>query len=209
MARARTAAAKDERRQVLLQAALGEFFDRGFAAARMDDIARRADLSKGTLYLYFSSKDDLFTSLIEQIAMPNVERVEAIVQTSASAIDAISAITQIAPVIIRETDLPKILKVLIADAPAFPDTVTAYRQNVIERVLGLMAGVLQAAKENGELEIADPALTARIVVAPIVMSVIWHILFEHDPDARIDLDSLFSLHLRMLTRALGAESEAS
>ena len=69
MQRARSEAAKDTRRQALLTAALDEFFERGFAAARMDDIARRAGFSKGTLYLYFDSKEALFASLIETFAL--------------------------------------------------------------------------------------------------------------------------------------------
>ena len=60
MKRARSDEAKDERRAQLLDAALDEFFEKGFSAARMDDIARRAKLSKGTLYLYFDSKKAMF-----------------------------------------------------------------------------------------------------------------------------------------------------
>ena len=81
MQRARSQTDKDARRQLLLQAALDEFFERGFAAARMEDIARRVDLSKGTVYLYFKSKDDLFRALIEEHALPNLETIEMITRT--------------------------------------------------------------------------------------------------------------------------------
>jgi AcrR family transcriptional regulator len=85
MKRARSDDAKDERRQALLLVALDEFFQKGFTAARMDDIARRAGLSKGTLYLYFESKEALFTALIETLAMPNLSHIETI-STMASTI---------------------------------------------------------------------------------------------------------------------------
>ena len=75
MRRARSEDAKDERRQLLLSAALDEFFERGFSAARIEDIAQRASLSKGTVYLYFDSKEALFLALIEDLATPNIEQI--------------------------------------------------------------------------------------------------------------------------------------
>jgi AcrR family transcriptional regulator len=204
MLRARTEEAKDKRRLALMTAALDEFFEKGFSAARMDDIAKRAGLSKGAIYLYFDSKEALFTSLVDAFAIPNIERIEQAAEAAGSAMAAIEAMMRLAPVFIRETPVPKIMKILIADAPAFPEMVTAYRKKVVERVLGAITNALKKAKENGEIDIGDPALTARLVVAPIVMSGIWRILFEHDPKAKVDLEALFALHEQILKRALAA-----
>jgi AcrR family transcriptional regulator len=170
----------------------------------MDDIAKRAGLSKGAIYLYFDSKEALFTSLVDAFAIPNIERIEQAAEAAGSAMAAIEAMMRLAPVFIRETPVPKIMKILIADAPAFPEMVTAYRKKVVERVLGAITNALKKAKENGEIDIGDPALTARLVVAPIVMSGIWRILFEHDPKAKVDLEALFALHEQILKRALAA-----
>ncbi len=208
MKRARSDEAKDERRAVLLAAALDEFFERGFTAARMDDIAARAGLSKGALYLYFDSKDALFTSLIEAYAIPNVERMEALAK-AAKGVEAISLLMSLAPTLIRETPVPKIIKILIADAPAFPGMATAYRKNVVDRVLGMVAGILRKAKAAGEIDIGDPELTARLVAAPIFMSAVWSVVFEHDPDARVDVEALLALHRRMLFRALDVKQAAA
>ena len=208
MLRARTDEAKELRRRALLDAALAEFFERGFSAARMDDIAARAKLSKGTLYLYFDSKEALFTSLVETFAIPNIVMFEAAVQNAGSGVAAIRTFMKIAPSVIRESPLPKIAKILIADAPAFPEIVTAYREQVIERALGVIVSALRAAKEAGEIEIGDPRLTARLVIAPVLMSAIWRIVFEHDPAAKIDLDALFAEHEKMLLRGLGVKELA-
>ena len=78
MLRARSIEAKVDRQQALLSAALDTFFDYGFAASRMEEIASRAGVSKGALYLYFDSKEALFKALIEHHAIPNLERIEAI-----------------------------------------------------------------------------------------------------------------------------------
>jgi AcrR family transcriptional regulator len=208
MLRARTPQAKDERRQALLTAALDEFFERGFSAARMDDIAARAGLSKGALYLYFDSKDALFTSLIEEFAVPNIERVEAIASQATSAEEALREFTRFAPTLIRESSIPKIMKVLVANAPAFPETATAYRKKVVERGLGVIAGVLAKAKSSGEFTLDDPALAARLVAAPVIFSALWRILFEHDSEAQLDVEALLDLHVRTLIRGLTAEERA-
>lgn len=204
MQRARTEEAKDARRRVILAAALDEFHERGFSAARMDDIAARASLSKGTLYLYFDSKEALFQALVETVAMPNVERIEALAATAPSARAAISALFAFAPYVVRETPLPRFMKILIADASIFPDILTRYRREVVERALNAVAGLLTRAHDAGEFRIDDPRLTARLVVAPVVMSALWHILFEHEADAKIDLPALLTLHERMLLTALDA-----
>lgn len=204
MQRARTDQAKDERRQAFLAAALDEFFERGFAAARMDDIAKRAGLSKGAIYLYFDSKEALFTELIESIAVPNIERVITVVDTVPSATEALQGAMAIAPQIVRQTPLPRIAKILIADAGAFPDVVRGYRRNIVDRGLAAIAALLERGAAAGEFEVEDPQLTARLVVAPMIFSAIWTVVFEIDPEARLDVEALFKLHERMLLRALSA-----
>lgn len=203
--RARTDEAKDERRTAFLMAAMDEFFEKGFDAARVDDIAKRAGLSKGTLYLYFKSKEELFQGLIDMAAAPKLEEIETIVSTARSASDAITGILKFAPVMVRQSIMPRIIKVLIGDGGRFPDVAHTYRQQVIEQVLGLIAGILKRGHDAGEFDVADPDLTARVIIAPIFMSMIWHILFEQDTrdgESLVDLEALFSVHHAMLMRAL-------
>ncbi len=208
MQRARTQKAKDDRRAAVVAAALDEFYEKGFAAARMEDIAGRAGLSKGGLYLYFDSKEALFEAVIESFAMPTVARFEALAETAGGVSALIDALTKLAPAIIREGRIPKIVKVLIGDAPAFPAVATAYRRNVIDRVLAVIIHILRKAKETGEIDIADPALAARLMAAPMLLSAVWRIVFDHDDEARIDLDALFAQHSVMLKRAFKMEAAA-
>ncbi len=208
MQRARTQEAKQGRRAAFAAAALDEFYEKGFAAARMEDIARRAGLSKGALYLYFDSKEALFEAVVDTFAMPNVARLEAVADQSGGAGALIDAVTGVAPAIIREGRVPKIAKVLIGDAPAFPGVATAYRKKVIDRVLAAISRVLNNAKNAGEIDIGDPVLAARLIAAPMILSAFWRIVFEHDDDARVDLDALFSQHGMMLKRAFKMDAGA-
>ena len=206
MIRARSKAAKDQRRQDLLAAALDEFYERGYAAARLDDIARRANTSKGAFYRYFESKSDLFLSLVQVIAVPNVARFEMLAKTSDSIPEFITTVMEQAPAIIRETSLPKIIKVLIADAPAFPDLIATYRESVIERAFDIIADVIERGKERGEIDVSDTDLTATLIVAPIALLAIWRAAFETPDNETIDLDALFALHGQLLIRALGVDA---
>ena len=194
MSRARTNAEKDQRRQDLLSAALDEFFEKGFSAARMDDIAAHAELSKGALYLYFQSKEALFTELIETLTEPNIDILETVAANAPSLRAALDQIATIAPQIITSSDMPRLMKVIIGDAHNFPDIIRNFRRTVLERILGLVAGMLEQAQNNGEIVIADPQLGARLIMAPFALSGIWQAVFGADPDARVDLEGLFRMH---------------
>lgn len=208
MLRARSSEDKQARRDAITAAALDEFYDKGFTAARMDDIAARAGVSKAAIYLYFDSKDALFTALVEDYAVPQIERLEAAIGAAGGGLAAIDAALGLIPYLIRESPMPKFMKILVGSAPAFADTVTRYRRTVIDRVFSLIERNLTAAAAAGEIEIEDAGLTTRLVVAPIVMSALWRVVFEHDPAAKFDLEKLLSLHAAMMRRALGAKKAA-
>lgn len=205
--RARTDEAKSDRRREMIDAALNEFFARGFAAARMDDIARAAGVSKGALYLYFPSKEALFEALVEAYAIPNVESLEELADAAPSARDAIRGIMQLAPVIVRESKLPMIAKILIGESSVFPDKVDAYREKVIDRVLAALTRVLERGDSSGEIHAPDASLAARLVVAPVFMSAIWRIVFDRDRPETVDVEALLRAHERNLMAALSPRRE--
>ena len=202
MQRARTDDAKDERRQALLAAALEVFVEKGFAAARMDDIARAASLSKGTVYLYFSSKEDLFEAILRKVALPNVEHMEGLMRDAPSVGAALDGVAQFAPHLIRNTRLPQVMKLLISEAGTFPQIVQAYREDVLDRLLAAVAALLARAHKAGDIDAPEPMLAARLVAAPIAFSGLWRVEFEVDPKARVDVEALINLHVRHLKKAL-------
>ncbi len=201
MRRATTEQSKEQRRKDIVQAALDEFFERGFAAARMTDIAKRAGVTKGTLYLYYPSKDALFGAVIDTVAAPRLAQMEELAQNVTRAQDVISALMQLGPTLVRQTALPRIIKILVSDGNAFPPLALSYREQIVDRVLALVSGVIERGQQNGEFRMTDPKLTARLVVAPVVMSAVWSVLFERH-DKPVDLEALFELHRDILLRAL-------
>lgn len=207
--RARSPEAKDERRQRFINAALDEFFERGYSAARMDDIARRAGFAKGTLYLYFEHKEALFNALIETIALPNIQHIEAILQTTPNATTALQSLVEHAPLLLEQTPIPRIAKILIADGRNFPAIAQQYRQQVIDRLLAAICQLLIRADESGELRVEKPMLTARLVIAPIILSAIWQVVFASDPEAEVDVHELLALHAQLLLQAMKNPPELS
>lgn len=202
MKRARTVEAKEERRQLILKAALDEFYERGFSAARTDDIAERAGFSKGTIYLYFASKDDLFAALIENLTSDKLQKIEMMASQIPSLEMALTAFCKFAPTVIAESDLPKLMKVLIGESQAFPEVIASYRMNVLDRILDAITFMLSRANERGEISIEDPDVTARLVMAPIVLSGVWQAVFAGSDSAPVDLEKLFNTHTRFLLKAM-------
>ena len=202
MRRARSDEAKDERRLALLNAALDEFFEKGFTATRMHDIARRANLSKGALYLYFDSKEAMFRALLETFAMPNLERIEQIATGAGSLRETLAGFRQFAPYLVRHTRLPRLMKVMIGDSHLFPDTVRALRQDLVEQVIRLISDMLRRARDAGEAEVDNPELTARVFMGPVILSALWQAIFNSRSEAEIDLERLFQIHERMMLKAL-------
>ena len=202
MRRARSDDAKDQRRELLLSAALDEFFEKGYSAARMEDVAGRANLSKGTVYLYFESKEALFRALIESRTTPNLDRIAQIAAAAPSISLMLDGLATFGPQMIRTSDIPRVMKVLIGDSHTFPALIREYRTGVVERILGIMADALERSADRGEIEIADAGLTARLVMAPFAFSGLWQAVFGRDDDTRVDLDALFRLHADFLKSAL-------
>ena len=169
----------------------------------MEDIARRAGLSKGTVYLYFPAKEALFEALIEELAAPNVNLIEKLAASSPSLELAIRGLAVLAPQVIRSSDMPRLMKVLIGDSHNFPELIRRYRQQRVDRLLCILKTLLDNAVERGEIVPVDTALATRLIMAPIVMSAIWHAVFAlNDDEAQVDLERLFQMHADFLLDAL-------
>lgn len=202
MLRARTEEAKDERRQIILSAALDEFFEKGFAAARMDDIAKRAKLSKAAIYLYFDNKDALFGALIENVTSAKIAGLQAIFSSDLPFEPTIRRLSEFLPQIVMNSDLPRLLKVMIGESQTFSPLITSYRTQVLERIISAFTGFLGACRDRGEIEFEDARLTAQLIMAPVALNGVWKILFDNDPDAAIDIPKMFRLHADNIIRAL-------
>jgi AcrR family transcriptional regulator len=193
---------KEARPDEILAAALASFAERGFAATRLEDVAARAGISKGTLYLYFSSKEELFKAVVRATIVPNIERVEAL----AASFDGPSALLlerlllAIAGVV--SSRLGAIPKLVIAEAGNFPDLARFYLAEVVRRGLGLIGTILRRGIERGEFRPVDVDRTVFCVIAPLLIAALWKNSLEAHDDAPLDTQALARAHLDLLLRGL-------
>ena len=181
----------EQRRAEILQAAFACFAERGFAMTRMEDVAARAGIAKGTVYLHFPDKEALFTSLVSGIASPLLGEIGAAVDEDR--VPPRQMLTMFYGLFRREvleTERRHLLRLIIAEGPAFPAITEYYHREIIAHGLGILKALLRRAAERGQLRNPDIARTPQIVMAPALMAVIWKTLFE--TYEHLDAEALFA-----------------
>src|SRR5215475_1255228 len=195
-------ARREKRRAAILAAALEEFAVRGFADTRLDDVARRAHIAKGTIYLYFRDKESLFQELVRTMLSPLVDRIEAAPLRDVP----IRAVAEmIVDVFVNEiygTRRKDVIRLIIAEGPRFPKLAEVYYREVIARVLPVIRARLELAVERGELPHDALARFPQLLVAPALVAIIWNGLFGRL--APLDIRHLMRAHLEVLFGSRGA-----
>jgi AcrR family transcriptional regulator len=184
------------RRDAILDAALDEFSARGFEAARLDDVAKRAGVAKGTIYLHFKDKESLFQELIRSKMAPVVGTLEA---TFAADLPLHTVVDKAIDVFVREvygSRRKQLIRLIISEGPRFPTLAEFYYREVLSRILKSVRGLLRRAFERGEL--ADDTLIRfpQLLGAPGIIAIIWSGLFDRfEP---LDVRAMMRAHFRRL-----------
>ena len=199
---------KDARPSEILAAALALFGEKGFAATRLEDVAARAGISKGTVYLYFPTKEDLFRAVLRQDLLPNIEAMEAeIAGHTGPASELLRRIAQRLRHVLT-TDLTIIPKLVLAESGNFPAIARIYAEEVVQRGMAMLAGILTRGMERGEFRRLDPAAVIPGIVAPFLMMALWkHSLARHTP-IQMDPRAVLETHIDLLLRGLAMEPTA-
>lgn len=190
---------KDARPGEILDAALAEFAQNGFAATRLDDVAARAGITKGTVYLYFDSKEALFRALLEQESGRNFAEVDALLDSYTGPADALlRLLIRQAGARLVASDLRHLIRLLIAEGPRFPDLLAFHHAEVISRGRRLIERVIRYGIERGEFRDNGLARFPQIIVAGPMLAMLWQSLFADfetlDTDAYLDTLSDTLLH---------------
>ena len=194
---------KEARPAELLAAALELFVERGYAATRLEDVARRAGVSKGTVYLYFPGKEDLFKTVVREGLVPLLERGEKVVaEHEGSAVDLIRELVRGWWEGIGMTPYAGIPKLMVSECRNFPELGKFYVDEVIARGQKLVRAVVRRGLDNGEFRKIDPDHVARLVFAPLVLMVIYRHSFDFCSAQSLDPDVYVEQHLDLLLRGL-------
>lgn len=189
---------KDARPAELLSAALDIFVERGYAATRLDEVAGRAGVSKGTLYLYYESKADLFKAVIRGGLVPAIERGERLVdEHSGTMAELLEKVIFGWWQEVGTSQLGGIPKLMFAEAKNFPDLAQFYYQEVISRGYRLVQRLLDEGTRRGEFVAVDPEYGTRLILAPLVFLLLWRHSFDICESRHLDPEKYLSTHLRM------------
>jgi AcrR family transcriptional regulator len=185
-----------ERRDAILAAAFDEFAAQGFAATRLDDVARRAGVAKGTIYLHFADKETLFQELIRLELSPVVAALE---RASHAEIPLRQVTDQLIEVFVREifeTRRKDVIRLVITEGPRFPKLAEFYYREVISRVMETIRAMLRRALERGELKTDALVRFPQLLAAPGIVGVIWSGLFDRfEP---LDMRAMMRAHFDVL-----------
>src|ERR1019366_2906464 len=190
------AARAAERREAIIEAALDEFIARGYAATRLDDVAKRAGVAKGTIYLHFKDKEALFQELIRTALVPLIGRLAAPPPAGGSVRAALEGFAQTFAQEVVTTRRGDIFRLIVAEGARFPSVADFYYREVVSRGMAAMRALIELGIARGE--IAQEGLTRfpQIVVAPAIVAVIWQGLFgRHSP---LDATEMLRVHLDLI-----------
>jgi AcrR family transcriptional regulator len=197
---------KDERPGEILHAALDVFAARGFAAAKLDEVAAKAGVSKGTLYLYFESKEELFRSVVRGLLLPTVAMAERrIAEHKGPAAALLRELVMTLGRVIAESKLGAIPKLIIAEAANFPDLAKFYYEEVIKRGMRAVGGLLQRGAEAGEFRPVAPERFVPLMMGPLLVLVVWKHGFERAGIPPLPLEAVLNEHADSLLRALAPD----
>jgi len=205
MAEPRFQRRKQDRPAEITQAAFAAFAENGYAATKVDEVAKRAGVSKGLLYLYFKTKEDLFKAVIRSFLAPRIDAlISNIEKSELSAEEFVRG-----PFLTFAQALPKspakiLVRLMIAEGPKHPDLTAWYWDNVVSRALQALTTLLQRGVDNGEFRESALNEFPQLLVAPVFFSMIWAIVFQ--PHSDLDTDRFIAAHVEMVLDSIKAKS---
>jgi AcrR family transcriptional regulator len=196
---------KAERPQEILEAAFAEFSRDGYATTTLDRIAERAGVTKGTIYVYFENKEHLFISMVRECTKGAHETVQEMYEThSGSTADLLRAqFSFIYQHIVEDKRRREVVRMLIAQAPRFPELADRYHEEILKPCLDMLRQAIQRGVDRGEIRNTSIVDSPQVVIAPIALVDLWMMLFEDRQP--LDLKAYFDAHLDLVLNGLLAK----
>jgi len=191
---------KESRPSEIIEAAFDLFAEKGFSATRMDEIAHKAGISKGSLYNYFKSKEAIFEAIVTEDIIPIIDQVEEEIATSVeNPEDTIRCLISGLLAHTQGTRLEIIPKLIVSESGNFPELTKFYTDQVIKRVRYIIEQVIQNGVAQKIFIDCDPRVTARLLLAPIIQAQIWNFTLKpfddpHDSELYIETHLKIFLH---------------
>jgi AcrR family transcriptional regulator len=197
---------KDARPEEILTAALDVFTERGFAATKLEDVARKAGVTKGTIYLYYESKEALFKAIVRGTIVPVIAKGEELAQSfTGSARELFERLVREYWRLVGETALAGIPKLMMAEAGNFPELARFYYQEVVTRGHKLMAGVLERGIKAGEFRPVNIAVATKLAMSPLMHAVVARKAFAACMPEGFDVASYLDTHIDLYLHGIATD----
>ena len=197
---------KQARPSEILDAALKVFAEKGYAGARMDDIARRAGVTKGTIYLYFENKETVFKTLVRDSIGATLAGVTANARDfRGSSKDLLRFALGAMAHLLTTSDRVVLPKIIIAESGNFPELARFYREEIVDKGIALMSGVIERGIVRGEFRQVPVQHAVRLCIAPVLLGAMWRVTFAQFDTEPYDYKGLIDTHLNVLFGGLTAE----
>lgn len=193
----------------VLDAALDLFIEKGFAATRVEDIAKRAGISKGGVYLYFPSKEQILEGIVRRAIVPIADHALGFIKDFEG--DPRLVITMIMKLVATRLSEPKMIavpKLIMHEVTGFPELAEMYRREVLDKVLPVIEGLLRKGIDQGYLRQVDPELTIRSIIGPVLLHLFMAEVFGIAPRDGLAVDRLIENHITILFDGLSAPESA-
>lgn len=192
-----------ERPREIVAAALEVFAEKGFAGAKLDEIARRAGISKGALYLYFETKEEIFRAVVREAVAPNIEAVRLSIpgpdrpfaETAPEFLARFAAVAM-------EKPIGAVAKMVIGESRNFPELAKVWHDDVVSRAFAILAGMIERGQAAGEVRAGDPRLYAFSLMGPMVLGILWCETLTPAGGMAIDLAALARQHCETVLRGM-------
>jgi len=193
----------DARPTEILEAALDLFSERGFAAARLEDVASRAGLSKAAIYLYYKDKNSLLKAIVEATATANLELAFGMVESHRSPVmPLLRTLLAFLGQRLAHSRLPDLIKLIISESRLHPDLGRLYLDRVVSRAMPLFRSLIEKGIASGEFRRVDPDLTARCLVGPMLLAAVWKSVFVPIGADALDSEALAHQHADLMANGL-------
>lgn len=197
------AAQKEARPGEIVQAALTIFARDGFAGARLDDVADQVGISKGTIYLYFKNKEELFKACVQDtVGVHLAATQEFAANFEGDTADLLRQVVNSVSERLFQDSYRTILLLLISEGQRFPELVSFYYEEILSNGLEVLRGIIARGIERGEFRDTGMATYPMLLMSPVMASFIWNHLFSDRQ--RLELPALLDIHLETMLDGLKA-----
>lgn len=197
----------EERPRELVEAAFALFTEQGFAKTRLSDVAKRAGVSKATIYRYFENKEALFEAVIDDAVAPRFAEARVLVEAyEGSSADLLRMFLNVARHAL-DGPLPALIKLIVAESGNFPQLANLWVDHAARHVFSLGAHIIERGICRGEFRQVASTTTAPLILAPVFTLAIWKQTFSSS-GLVLDQEEMLSAHYEMMVRGLSLGTES-